>query len=233
MTTDQISAQNSPKFIVPWPCLLSDDVPPPQPTFKPPTFQQKTFAQALSNVCDIPLNQLPQPCLKGDQLAIEIPEDEYLAGLEDCKFGLQGRIIWPKGSTPVSIEVLRSKLSILWKSLGKWGITSIGRGFFEFTFSSLEDMKRVRSVGSWSLNPGVLKLFAWSKEFNSSMQQQTTSQVWLRIYGLSQEYWRKKILFAIASSVGTPICTDAITSKPRMERSFGHFARILVDMDLT
>jgi hypothetical protein len=83
------------------------------------------------------------------------------------------------------------------------------------------------------LNPGVLKLFAWSKEFNSSMQQQTTSQVWLRIYGLSQEYWRKKNLFAIASSVGTPICTDAITNKPRMERSFGHFARILVDMDLT
>ena len=65
------------------------------------------------------------------------------------------------------------------------------------------------------------------------MQHQTSVQVWLRIYGLSQEYWRKNILFAIASSVGTPICTDSISSKPFMERSFGHFARVLVDVDLS
>lgn len=83
------------------------------------------------------------------------------------------------------------------------------------------------------MNPGILKLFAWSRDFSPNTQQQTTTQVWLRIYGLSQEYWRKKILFAIASSVGTPICTDAITSKPRIERSFGHFARVLVDIDLS
>jgi hypothetical protein len=39
-------------------------------------------------------------------------------------------------------------------------------------------------------------------------------------------------LFAIASSVSTPICTDQHTNKPRFEREFGHFARVLVDMDL-
>jgi hypothetical protein len=32
--------------------------------------------------------------------------------------------------------------------------------------------------------------------------------------------------------VGTPICTDQLTNKPRFEREFGHFARVLVDMDL-
>jgi len=64
------------------------------------------------------------------------------------------------------------------------------------------------------------------------MQHQTTAQVWITIYGLSKEYWRKRILFAIASEVGTPICTDSITSKPRMERAFGHYVRVLVDMNL-
>lgn len=171
--------------------------------------------------------------MKGDRLAIEIPEDEYIAGFDECKFNLHGRIIWPKGSNPVTVDSLRNRLSMLWKSIGKWGITSIGKGYYEFTFSSLEDMKRVRTVGSWSLNPGILKLFAWSRDFSPNTHQQTTTQVWLRIYGLSQEYWRKKILFAITSSVGTPICTDAITSKPRIERSFGHFARVLVDIDLS
>jgi hypothetical protein len=82
------------------------------------------------------------------------------------------------------------------------------------------------------LNPGILKLFAWSKDFNPNIQQNSSAQVWLRIYGLAQEYWHPKILFAIASSVGTPICTDQLTNKPRFEREFGHFARVLVDMDL-
>lgn len=46
----------------------------------------------------VPISQLPQPCKKGDGIAIEIPEDEYIAGLEECNHNLHGRIIWPKGS---------------------------------------------------------------------------------------------------------------------------------------
>jgi len=42
----------------------------------------------------------------------------------------------------------------------------------------------------------------------------------------------RKFLFAIASSVGTPICTDQITNIPKFEREFGHFVRVLVDMDM-
>jgi hypothetical protein len=76
-------------------------------------------------------------------------------------------------------------------------------------------------------------LFAWSKDFNPRVQQNVSAQVWVRFYGLSQEYWRPNILFAIASSVGTPICIDAVTAKPMMERTFGQFVRVLVDMDLS
>jgi hypothetical protein len=94
-------------------------------------------------------------------------------------------------------------------------------------------MRSVRSVNSWNLAPGVLKLFAWNPDFNPSMQQQSSAQVWIRIHGLSQEYWRPKILFAIASSVGTPICLDSFSNKPMLERSFGHYARVLVDVNLS
>jgi hypothetical protein len=191
------------------------------------------FAQALSNVCDIPLSQLPKPCVKGDRIAITIPEDEYLVGVEACKHNLHGRVFWPKGSPPLTVDTLKTKLSLLWKSIGKWGVISLGKGFFEFSFSTLEDMRSVRYVGSWHLSPGLLKLFAWTTDFNPSMQQQSSAQVWIRIYGLSQEYWRPKILFAIASSVGIPICTDSFTNKPMLDRSFGHFARVLVDVNMT
>jgi hypothetical protein len=171
--------------------------------------------------------------VKGHDIAIPIPEEEYSAGVDACKHNLHGRIIWPKGSTPLTVGALKNKLSPLWKDLSKWGVSSLGRGFYEFVFSTLEDVRRVRSSASWNLNPGLLKLFAWSKDFNPRVQQNASAQVWVRFYGLSQEYWRPNILFAIASSVGTPICIDAVTAKPMMERTFGQFVRVLVDMDLT
>jgi len=229
------SPQPSKPFLIPWECLFeseSSTIPPQKTTINQPKAQQ-TFAQVLSNVCDIPHSQLPKPILKGDKFSIAIPDEEYDLGLDSCKNILHARIIWPKGSTPLTVVALKEKLKPLWKDLRPWGVTSIGKGFYEFVFSAVEDARRVRSVGSWLLNPGLLKLFPWSKDFNPSLQSNTSAQIWLRIHGLSQEYWRKKILFAIASSVGTPICVDSVTSKPAIERTFGHFVRVLVDLDLS
>ncbi|GAU16831.1 hypothetical protein TSUD_367780 [Trifolium subterraneum] len=220
-----------PSVIIPWRCLAESSNPPPPSKPSPPT-QQKTFAQALTNVCDIPLSQFPKACVKGDRIAIAIPEDDYLDGIDACKHNLHGRVILPKGSSPMTIDSLKSKLSAMWKSIGRWGLTSLGKGFYELFFSSLEDMRSVRSVGAWNLSPGLLKLFAWTTDFNPGIQQQTTAQVWIRIFGLAQEYWRPKILFPIVSSIGIPICTDSYTNKPMLERTFGHYARVLVDVNL-
>jgi hypothetical protein len=162
-------------FNIPWKCLDLDSEPKNNIISQPKT--PKSFAQALTNLCDIPLSQLPQPVVKGDRLAIEIPEITYQAGLDACKHNLHGRIIWPKGSTPLSVVALKAKLSLIWKGFSKWGVISLGKGFFEFTFSTLEDVRRVRSIPSWNINPGMLKLFAWSKDFNPRMQHNTSAQV--------------------------------------------------------
>jgi hypothetical protein len=224
-------------FSIPWKCL--DHHPEqhtatiePQIAVTETPKPHKTFAQALTNICDIPLSQIQQPVVKGDRLAIEIPEAAYEAGLEACKHNLHGRILWPKGSTPLSVVALKAKLALIWNDLSNWGIISLGRGYFEFTFSSLEDVRRVRSIPSWNLNPGLLKFFAWSKDFNPKLQHNTSVQVWVKIFGLSQEYWHKTILFTIAGSLGTPICIDFVTAKPMHERTFGQFARVLIDIDL-
>ncbi|GAU46447.1 hypothetical protein TSUD_402140 [Trifolium subterraneum] len=205
--------------VIPWSCLFDADKPKiVVPTAPAP---QKSFAQVLNNVnnvCDIPLSQFPKPCVKGDSWSITISEAEYDLGIETCKHNLHGKIIWPKGATSIPVVALREKLMPIWKSLGRWGVTSLGKGFYEFSFSSLEDVRTVRSVGSWNLQPGLLKLFAWTTDFNPSIQQNTSAQVWVRFYGLSQEYWHLKILFAIASCIGSPICTDAITSKSTFDQ---------------
>ncbi|GAU27918.1 hypothetical protein TSUD_160130 [Trifolium subterraneum] len=223
-------------FTIPWKCLELASKPKSNNSEQNNISEQKTpktFAQALSNLCDIPLSQLPQPVVKGDRLPIEIPEIAYEAGLEACKHNLHGRIFWAKGSTPLSVAALKARLSSIWKDFSKWGVISLGKGYFEFTISTLEDVRRVRSIPSWNLNSRLLKLFAWSKDFNPKMQHNTSAQVWVKFFGLPQEYWHKNILFTIASSLGNPICIDSVTAKPMHERTFGQFARVLVDMDLS
>ncbi|KAF1890272.1 hypothetical protein Lal_00025605 [Lupinus albus] len=83
---------------------------------------------------------------------------------------------------------LKAKLLDLWSSVGKWSIISLGRGFFEFAFSSVEDMMVICATGLWNLN----------------------------------------IIFTTAGGISTPISLDEDTTN----RSFGHFARVLVDVDL-
>jgi len=79
----------------PWKKLQGDTSKPDSNKSSPITALKhpKTFAKAVSNRCDIPSSQLPQPVLKGDNLAIEIPEEEYVAGMETCKHNLHARII--------------------------------------------------------------------------------------------------------------------------------------------
>jgi len=88
----------NPPTIIPWKCLqngtngLDLTKTPPQNIQK----QTRTFAQALSNLCDIPTSQLPQSVLKGDNnFAIPIPEEEYVVSIEACKHNLHVRVIWP------------------------------------------------------------------------------------------------------------------------------------------
>ncbi|MCI39533.1 F-box family protein, partial [Trifolium medium] len=104
-------------------------------------------------------------------------EEEYLAGMDTCKHNLHDRIIWPKGATLLTVSALKNTLSSLWKDLSDWGVSSLGKSFYEFAFSILEDVRRVRSIASWNLNPGLLKLFAWSKDFNPRVQQNVSAQV--------------------------------------------------------
>lgn len=126
----------------------------------------KTFVQALNDACDIPLSQLPIPCKKGDSIAVKIPQDEYRAGVESCKNNLHGRLLLSKGDSLYKLDDLRAKLLKQWQPLSHWKMIPIGKGFFEFSFASLEDLRRVLAVGAWSLSPGILRLFSWTPDFS-------------------------------------------------------------------
>lgn len=74
-----------------------------------------------------------------------------------------------------------------------------------------------------------MKLFPWTKDFNSNLQKVVIAQVWTRLSGLDKEYYRPNIIFTLACNLGIPICTNALASKPRFDRPYGYFVRVLVE----
>lgn len=91
----------------------------------------------------------------------------------------------------------------------------------------------VRATPSRNHSSGILKL----------LHGQGILLLWLnnnQLLGFGFEFmvYSKNIgdlgfFFAIASSIGTLICMDEETNRSMFERSYGHFYRILVELDLT
>lgn len=104
----------------------------------------------------------------------------------------------------------------------------LGKGFYEFSFSSVEDLRKDWSVGSWNLETQILRPFSRSPDFNSSLVKQTNTQCWIRILGLPQEYWRPKIIYVIDRGIRVPLSLDDATTNI----TCCHYARVLVDIEL-
>lgn len=70
--------------IIPWSFLYDTNKPTiAQKTQPEPTQpKQKSFAEALNIIYDIPVSQLPKPSVKGNNKVISIPDDEYMKGDE-------------------------------------------------------------------------------------------------------------------------------------------------------
>ncbi|XP_019460143.1 PREDICTED: uncharacterized protein LOC109359903 [Lupinus angustifolius] len=81
--------------LIPWSFL--GDMPDLPHKVKPNTqsLSKPSFLQALKGLGEVSISQLPLPCVKGDAIAIKIPEAEYQAGLQrrGHEEGLLNRIL--------------------------------------------------------------------------------------------------------------------------------------------
>ncbi|KAL6178033.1 hypothetical protein ACLB2K_049553 [Fragaria x ananassa] len=191
----------------------------------------RTFAAVLSNSTEpaISLSQLPPPVVRGDKIYVKINESLYQEQLKEFKTNLIGRLLLRKGSKPLRTDALKSLLAALWQPLEPWRLVPLGKGYFDIHFSTEEDLRRVWGGGTCTLPDGIFCLTQWKPDFvPGDTLPQTHAQLWVRFYGLSQDYWHQQHLMEIARGVGTPLQIDKSTK----ERQFGYFARVLVDVDL-
>ena len=217
-----------------WQTELASTVKPPtiavEPAHHIPSPKTKLFAQALvsATVTDNSV-PLPSPIIRGETLCIQISQEKYARGVEVCKRNLRGRLILSKGDKPYGSREVLTKLQQHWTNIRPWKMTPLGEGYIEFAFASYEDLRSIWAKGTLNLKPGLLQLFEWSKDFSARTQRQTHAHVWIRLHKLPQEYWMDRTLKEIASAIGTLLLVDSATKN----RVFGHYARILVDMDLS
>jgi len=214
-------------MVCPWSFMASLDSNVATPA-KPPE-PGKSFAQALSSSNNLQLTQLPPIVVMGKTVRVKITQAIYESELATCRSNLHGRLTLHKGDTPMTTQGLKLKLSKQWPTIQNWELTPLGRGFFEFHFNTVEDMRRVWAMGVVNLKPGLMRFYCWTNEFNTQAQTQTHAQIWVRLMNLPQEYWHQKTLLEIASGLGTPLTIDDAT----VNRRFGIFARVLVDVDLS
>ncbi|KAL8508717.1 hypothetical protein ACS0TY_019104 [Phlomoides rotata] len=103
-----------------------------------------------------------------------------------------------------------------------------GSGYFTIQFSIIAERDKVYGNRHWTLNPGVIRLQPWTREFNPNKVWTSLAQVWVRILDLLIEYWHLTILEVMTSAIGTLIKVDDRTSNKIM----GHYARLLIEIDM-
>jgi len=147
--------------------------------------QRISFAEALATAPKTSSNEnMPKPLIRGESVSITITQQIYEKGLEICKHNLRGRLVLNKGDKPYTTKDIHLKLQKQWKIIGDWSMRPLGKGHFEFTFSSDTDLRMVWASGTANLKLGVLRLFEWTKDFNMNMQRNTHAQVWIRLMEL-------------------------------------------------
>lgn len=110
-----------------------------------------------------------------------------------------------------------------------WRLVPLGKGYYDIHFSTEDDMRRVWGGRTCTLAQGIFQSQRQPDFKPGNMLPQSHAQVWVKIYGLSQECWHPRHLMEIARGIGTPLQLDKATR----ERLYGYYAQILVNVDLS
>ncbi|KAK2638051.1 hypothetical protein Ddye_025846 [Dipteronia dyeriana] len=79
------------------------------------------------------------------------------------------------------------------------------------------------------MKPRTLRLQSWTQNFNPNTQRTTNAKIWVWFYDLPWEFWHPQILSDMTRGIRIPLKFD----RANLEGDYGHFARMLIDVDLS
>uniref|UniRef100_A0A803PMN7 DUF4283 domain-containing protein n=1 Tax=Cannabis sativa TaxID=3483 RepID=A0A803PMN7_CANSA len=113
---------------------------------------------------------------------------------------------------------------------GNLGVKRIVRMHSGFTLVSFKDEVTrdiILETGVIQFDKKPVVLRPWTVDMDAT-QMIRSVPVWIRLNGLGLQYWGKKNLSALISTIGKPITADKVA----LERSMIKFARVLVDVEI-
>ncbi|KAF5191655.1 hypothetical protein FRX31_018758 [Thalictrum thalictroides] len=102
------------------------------------------------------------------------------------------------------------------------------KGFFMVRLSCEEDLVRIWG-SSWKFGGQMIRLTKWTPDFDPDLQKSTNALLWVKFPKLKQQYWDYELLMSMGKALGSPVGIDRHT----LERDFGYYAMVLVDIDLS
>ena len=81
----------------------------------------------------------------------------------------------------VGYHFLHSRITSLWKPIGRMDCVDLGNDFFLIKFQAKEDYARVLREGLWFIGGHYLSIRCWDPNFKSSKANLSSVAVWIRL----------------------------------------------------
>ncbi|XP_028551527.1 uncharacterized protein LOC110100832 [Dendrobium catenatum] len=95
-----------------------------------------------------------------------------------------------------------------WNQFGQFHFTTLGKGWFLCSFSSVQMSEEVLAGGPWFVNEHIIGMEKWTPEFSTNSNKGLSSPIWIRMHQLPLQCWDEKNIACIASMIGKPLMLD-------------------------
>ncbi|KAL2246371.1 UNVERIFIED_CONTAM: hypothetical protein Sindi_2905300, partial [Sesamum indicum] len=210
-------------------CDMEDDV----DTFSADEMAEDKMAQVMVGIPDDISNtkayvsstraEVKRDCTWNEEVIVRPTLDVIRNGAKGWKATAVGYLL---GKRPYFHHLKEYALSV-W--LGLREVTGTTNGLFFFQFKSIAAMEDIIEGGSWLFQGQSIVLQKWKPGMVLRKLRHTQVPIWIKLRHLPMELWTEEGLRTVASGVGKPLYTDAITrAYTRLD-----FARVCVMLDVT
>nr|KJB13653.1 hypothetical protein B456_002G087100 [Gossypium raimondii] len=128
----------------------------------------------------------------------------------------------------ITFNALLNRVTLLWKTNSPFQLMDLENDYFLVRFSEEDGYNNVLTNGSWVIFGQYLTVRPWSSDFSMNQDEVRVQVVWVRLPGLSENYYSSCILKAIGKAIGSMVrINENIVSATR-----GRFARLAICVDL-
>ncbi|CAH9087677.1 unnamed protein product, partial [Cuscuta europaea] len=124
-------------------------------------------------------------------------------------------------------------LKAIYNLKNTWGVScqikTHAKGWIIFKFQNDGDREKVLNGGPYTIFGMQLLLKSLSEDFSFDDDEFLKVPIWVKFPNLHMKLWNEEVMSEVASMVGVPLSTDKVTQN----RSNHHFARVLIEVDVS